>query len=330
MATYTDQFYVLDPSSPPPVGTALSPVLFNIVDANNNGLIEANGPDTVDGQTVTGVWPGDTVTVKLADGTQVTYTGTTFYLNDYRVVFTPGYGKILQPGTLASASYVTTPGDFPVRDLGPPCFTPGTLIATPCGERPVETLQPGDLVLTADGAAAPVLFLHQRVFSGDALAERPNCQPIEVAPGALGAGLPRRRLVLSRQHRMLLRSRIIERMYGTAEVLAPVAHLTEAPGIQEITVDQVTYIHVVLADHQVLMAEGALAESLFLGPQAEDGFTESELAALRKRLNGRSGPVTPARQLERGPKLRKAVARHVANGKDLCAAAERPSMLAVG
>ena len=40
----------------------------------------------------------------------------------------------------------------------PVCFLEGTLIATPTGPRAVETLQQGDLVVTADGQMLPVLW----------------------------------------------------------------------------------------------------------------------------------------------------------------------------
>ncbi|PZO72902.1 MAG: hypothetical protein DI629_20525, partial [Mesorhizobium amorphae] len=45
------------------------------------------------------------------------------------------------------------------------CFLPGTLIATPSGTVPVETLAIGDLVLTADGNAQPVRFLFQQTVA---------------------------------------------------------------------------------------------------------------------------------------------------------------------
>lgn len=319
MSTYSDQFFVIDPGFPPPGGTALAPQIYDLLDSDNDELIETNGADLVDGSPVTDVWPGDSVTIALADGTQATYTGTTFYLDDGRRVFTPSDGSILQAGSFVSSTYVTTNGPFSVRDLGPSCFTPGTLIATPCGERPVETLAPGDLVLTGDGAAVPVLFLHHRVFGPQSLAERPNCHPIRIEAGALGGGLPRRPMILSLQHRVVLRSPIIQRMFDCDEILGPVGHLTEAPGIARTPVQTVTYIHIVLARHEVLMAEGALVESLFLGPQAEEGFTPAEIALLRRRLNGSQGPVVPVRPLVRGAKLRKAVLRHIQNKKALCA-----------
>ena len=56
----------------------------------------------------------------------------------------------------SSSTTTTTPSDAIILPV--PCFLAGTLIATPSGERAIETLRVGDLVLTADGRAVPILF----------------------------------------------------------------------------------------------------------------------------------------------------------------------------
>ncbi len=66
------------------------------------------------------------------------------------------------------------------------CFAEGTRIATPSGEVAVETLAPGDLVLTADGRAVPILWVGiQTLRRGFAHQDR---SPIQIAAGALGGG----------------------------------------------------------------------------------------------------------------------------------------------
>lgn len=323
-ATYTDQFLTLDPANPPPIGTQLSVSTYQLVDADDDGLIRAAGGDSINGSLVTASWPGDTVTLNVPGIGNVTYTGTTFYLQNGTRVFTPTDGQVLQAGTLVSSTYVTTPGPLDVRDLGPPCFLPGTLIATPRGQRPVETLEPGDLILTQDSGPVPLICLHKRVFGPRDLGRRPEIGPVRISAGALGGGLPARDLCVSPQHRILLRSRIIERMFGTGELLAPAAHLTGHPGIERLPCNEVTYIHLVLAQHHVIWSEGAETETLLLGEQAKESFTEAELDALMARLaKEKHLPTEPARLLARGPKIKNAVARHVKNGVALCAPAER-------
>ena len=112
--TFNDQFYVIDPYAPPPVGTTLVAQRFDLVDQNDDGDIDRFNNDSIDGWDVTNSYPGDTVTVNMSGGSTVTYTGTTFYLADGREVFTPTDGQILQTGTLSGASAVTTQGPLDV------------------------------------------------------------------------------------------------------------------------------------------------------------------------------------------------------------------------
>ena len=65
------------------------------------------------------------------------------------------------------------------------CFLAGTLIATPTGEQPIETLQPGDLISTAEGPR-PVRFLARSTRSIDQLQDLGK-MPIRINQGALGA-----------------------------------------------------------------------------------------------------------------------------------------------
>ncbi|MEM1006930.1 MAG: type I secretion protein, partial [Pseudomonadota bacterium] len=102
--TYTDQFFLLDPANPGANGTAPGSILtvqsFEIIDQNDDGLINRLDPpgggigDSVDGSDIISTFFDDIVTIELADGTEVTYTGVTFYLADGREVFTPSGSQI--------------------------------------------------------------------------------------------------------------------------------------------------------------------------------------------------------------------------------------------
>lgn len=112
-----------------------------------------------------------------------------------------------------------------------PCFTPGTQIETPDGPRPVESLRVGDAVLTLDHGAQPLRWIARRHLNAGDIDLRPELCPIRIAAGALGPGRPAQDLVVSPQHRILLRSRIVERMTAEPEVLIAARHLTALPGI---------------------------------------------------------------------------------------------------
>ena len=218
----------------------------------------------------------------------------------------------------------------PILDNGPdideetvvPCFTAGTRIATPDGPRLVEALRVGDLVETADNGPQPIRWIGSRTLGAEALAARPKLRPVRISAGALGFGLPRHDLLVSRQHRMLVRSPIAKRMFGTAEVLLPAIKLIDMPGV---FIDEdatpVTYIHILFDAHEIVFAEDAPSESLFTGPQALASLGEDaveEIAALFPELLSPAHRPRLARHVpQRVRQTRRLLERHIRNDKPL-------------
>lgn len=187
------------------------------------------------------------------------------------------------------------------------CFAQGTMIGTPAGERAVETLQPGDLVMTADGAAKKVKWIGHRTYEAGFGAQEAFVQPVVFKAGSLGGGLPVRDLRVSANHGMLIDG-----------VMVPAAALVNGASIVRDTVPgDMTYFHVELDSHEAIIAEGAASETfvdldsraifdnadeygLLYGaagarpaqqPRLEEGF---QLAAIRRRLAGIAGVSLPA------------------------------------
>ena len=79
------------------------------------------------------------------------------------------------------------------------CFVAGALILTPTGERRIEDLATGDLVMTASGAR-PIRWIGRRRLDPRRHALPKLAQPVRIAAGAFGEGLPRRDLYLSPRH----------------------------------------------------------------------------------------------------------------------------------
>ncbi|MCQ8278964.1 Hint domain-containing protein [Acetobacteraceae bacterium KSS8] len=132
-----------------------------------------------------------------------------------------------------------------------PCFCPGTLIATPDGERAVESLRIGDRVTTADGGDQPILWIGRRAYDEQFVRGRPALQPIRIRAGALGAGKPRRDLFVSPRHAMLVR-----------DVLVPAELLVNDRSIlRHKPSGGISYLHIELDNHELLLAEGAPTES---------------------------------------------------------------------
>ncbi len=131
-----------------------------------------------------------------------------------------------------------------------PCFAAGTLIRTRAGERPVEALAAGDTVLLADGGTETVQWVgHRRVDCHDH-PHPMDVRPVRIVAGAFAPGQPARDLNLSPDHAVLVDG-----------VLIPVRYLLNGATVRQEDVAAVTYYHVELSRHAVLLAEGLPAES---------------------------------------------------------------------
>jgi hypothetical protein len=149
------------------------------------------------------------------------------------------------------------------------CFVSGALVRTKRGEIAVEDLAVGDLAVTASGEARPIQWLGCRRI------ERPlrDQWPVRVMAGAFGDGLPARDLLLSPGHAVC-----VDVM---GEVFVPVGKLTNGATIAQVEVPDVTYWHVELETHDVLLAEGLPCESYMdAGNRAFFGREYGRLAAV--------------------------------------------------
>lgn len=144
----------------------------------------------------------------------------------------------------------------------PACFTPGTLINTPDGPRPVEALRAGDAVQTRDNGAQPLIWVGRTLMSAHDLICRPHVRPILIRRDAFGPGKPCRDMHVSPQHRILISGPMAAVLYGESEVLAAAAHLVDdAFVLVDHTVRRVIYVHVQCATHEVLISDGLPTES---------------------------------------------------------------------
>lgn len=198
------------------------------------------------------------------------------------------------------------------------CFVAGTRIATARGHVPVEELEVGDLVLTFGGREVPLRLILRTEVSEKVLEARPRLRPIRILAGALGQALPTSDLYVSRQHRMLMSSKVAERMFGRSSVLVAAAKLALLPGIEEApVVGPVTYFHLVFDAHEVIFAEGAPSESLLTGDAALGSMPEEqreEIFALFPQLKSNTGTVRSAWEIPIRQRQRKLVERHAKNG----------------
>ncbi len=106
-----------------------------------------------------------------------------------------------------------------------PCFTPGTYIATPIGDRLVQDLAAGDLVITRDHGMQAIRWVGHKDISGARLYANPQIRPLMIKKGALGPELPCCDMMVSPQHRVVIDDDIAGKMYGSKHVLVPATAL---------------------------------------------------------------------------------------------------------
>lgn len=197
-----------------------------------------------------------------------------------------------------------------------PCFATGTLIQTAQGVQRVESLGEGDLVLTRDHGHQPLRWSGGAHVTPEGLEMRPNLRPILIRKGALGSGIPATDLVVSPQHRILVRSRIAHRLFEDAEILVAAKHLTGLPGIDVIVPpDGVTYFHLLFDQHEIVLSNGAWTESLYTGRQALQMVSNAarrEILSLFPELEEGATPA-PARRLLTGREAQQLAERQLRN-----------------
>ncbi len=212
---------------------------------NGDGTFTVNTPDTGQGPVTvtfdTSLTPGSSFTWYDHNGAAHSgvYDGTD--ANGDIIYHDGGSYQILTNTLYGNGQTITSePNDFV-------CFLAGALIDTPDGERRVETLRIGDRVLTVTGEAKPIVW----VGSGRARLQCWDKKPVVVRAGALGDGLPRRDLRLTEGHSLLLDGMLI-----------PVSSLVNGRSIlwDKGAVD-VDYYHIEVEGHDVVLAEGAPAET---------------------------------------------------------------------
>ena len=142
------------------------------------------------------------------------------------------------------------------------CFAAGTDISTPTGPVPVELLRTGDRVLTRDDGPQPIVWTGHREVTGARLHVMPGLRPVRIPSGAFDPVDPRGDLLLSPQHRLLVRGQAARALFNTPEVLVAASDLTGYRGVHvDRRVAGVTYVHIMLPRHAVIWANGIAAES---------------------------------------------------------------------
>ena len=165
------------------------------------------------------------------------------------------------------------------------CFTPGTAIATPDGPRDVSSLMEGDVVQTQDNGAAEILWIGRRIVSGARMKANPSLRPIRLREGALDKDVPDAGLLVSPDHRMVLRGARARTLFNADEVLVKARDLVNDNSIVRAhDLTHVTYIHMMLGQHEIVFANGVPTESFHPASAALGSLREEEQKRLLTRV----------------------------------------------
>lgn len=137
--------------------------------------------------------------------------------------------------------------------LSPTCFLTGTMILTTRGEIAVEHLTTNDLVVTVDGEARPIRWIGLRSYDCGTYIKPDDVLPIRVARNAIAPGIPNRDTFLSNGHALAFED--------DGGVMISVHELTNGTTIAQMHATMVTYWHVELDRHDVILANALPAES---------------------------------------------------------------------
>ena len=246
---------------------------------HDNAVVDMSGGGTFVDQTqfngsVENLGGGGMVVVE--DGTGAGSAAESYSISGHVVTldFASGDDENLTFDSTSNLSIVENADQFGITD--PVCFASGARIRTTRGEVAVESLAAGDLVVTASGEARPIVWIgHRKV-------ERPTPTqwPVRVKAGAFGKNLPTRDLLLSPGHAVC-----VDVM---GEVLVPASVLVNGASIAPVEAAEVTYWHVELESHDVLLAEGLGCES----------YMDTGNRAWFGRAHGRLAVVDPERVAE--------------------------------
>jgi hypothetical protein len=127
-------------------------------------------------------------------------------------------------------------------------------------------------------------------------------------------------MTVSPQHRILVNSRIAQRMFGEDGALIAAKKLTWLDGVDEVCPDErIEYYHILCDAHQIIEANGTASETMLAGPQTTRMLSDIQkdeiraaVPALAAAFDG--GPCAqPARPIISGAVLKSFKERHQKN-----------------
>ncbi len=168
-----------------------------------------------------------------------------------------GAGLAIGLGIMARSAPARAGGNNPGRGGKSCCFLPGTKIATPNGAVEIQHLAVGDDVLTFEGDTKRVKWVGRQQFER---ASDPGASPVKISRHAIDGHAPHADLYVSPEHAIYIDG-----------ILIPARNLVNGITIvadAKPEIKTITYYHIELDTHEVILAEGLAVESFLGGNRA--------------------------------------------------------------
>ena len=198
-------------------------------------------------------------------------------LNQSNAVDEEGNAADYSDNTQFGAGSVTMQGataeSYSYDNTGIVCFANGTRILTPYGDVPVETLMPGQLVVTLDHGPQPLLWIGMCHVGAEELCKNEKLRPVLIKEGVLEN---ERDLLVSRQHGIML---------GPDHLVRAIHLARETRGVRVAHGRrEVTYVHLLFKRHEIVFSEGIPSESFYPGPNALKSMSPAARADLLQHI----------------------------------------------
>lgn len=187
------------------------------------------------------------------------------------------------------------------------CFASETILVSAGGEIAAGNLQVGDLMETLDHGLQPITWVGRRKIR---IARRSGSSiPIVIQPKAVRDGTLSRNVIVSAQHRLMLRDE------DGLEKLAPAKAFLGLPGVRQMRGrKEMEYVSIMCAQHAILNASGLAVESFLPGRQGIRLLRGKEVLEVQHELakcsrSGTAQDMSPARPCLGGSSGRRALER---------------------
>ena len=256
--------------------------------------------------TITGIQQGDAFVVSGGTVSNIGLSG------NNTITFTNTVNNVGTVESILFASTITpNPAGFSIVNGNTiiACFAAGTKMATLSGAQPVEALAVGDMLVTQLGGSGRIVWTGSREVNCAAHPHPETVWPVRIAKGAIEENVPARDLYVSPDHALYIDN-----------VLVPAKHLINGTTIRQIKRRTVTYHHIELEQHDVVVAEGMPAES-YLDTGDKAAFAGGKVVALYPDFAARTWEMLGCAPLvTSGPRLddaRRAIDARAARGRQI-------------